>query len=234
MNNTVIMRVNLDPYKPLQLAVRDLMWFQRQHDKNYHHDIYVMPTMKRIQHLVNHINKYYHVQFKEHSATTNNQKQYKDTLSCLLSICGTLGFNPFKGADGAFGAIDISKYDRYAANMHFRDALCRITKALEGFDHIEDIDYRGVMQESLVVMMETLVTMAVYGFNGMAIVDEDLEGKTQKDKMQELLSDWYDNLVNIKLRHCFYDYFELETKNCQVSKDVRLAFARPRRPPQHK
>lgn len=110
-------------------------------------------------------------------------------------------------------------YDPYAALAHFNDALAMVTKALEGYDHIEDIDYRTVIQETLIVLVQTTLVLYTFGPQGIRTNTHDF-----KTSVQQLVVEWYCNLMAIKKRHCFYDYFEAEHyKNKTICK-IHRAF----------
>lgn len=222
---TTIIRVNVGKGEQLNATIRELMWFQRVHNKDYHQDIYHMPTMRQIQHHCNHLSKYFHAQFND-TGIIKEEAKFKDALACIFSMCAVLGFNPLKHMEcgGAFGNIDIHEYDRYGAPSHFRDALSKVIKAVEGYDHIEDIDYRGVVTTNLVILLKTTVTMGVYGYHGFNTVDEGIEGITPRDRKLELLNSWYSQLEKIKKKHCFYDYFEREHNRCDTIKYIHRCF----------
>lgn len=220
MSNSKTVIVNIDRKAAVKLTFVELMWYQHVHDKDYHHDIFVMPTMRRIQHLVNHISKYHRRNFNE----TNMERTthlYKDTLACIFSIAGTLGYDIGKGVvtGGVIQEITVPRFDNYAVYNHMTDALDNMTKAIEGFDHIENLNYRGILQENLITLLHCTLQMFAFGVCGRRKIEDNF-----CDEIEELIKQWYDNLESIKGRHAFNDYFSENHSKCKTYTKVRRAF----------
>lgn len=215
-----VIRIYVNPYAKWHLPLIDLQWYQHLHDKNYHHDVYVMQNMKRIQHLVNHISKYHRRNFNE--TDTNPEKHlYKDTIACIFSIAGTLGFDLTKVANEK--GMDIKTisdikpiFDDYAVYNHMNDALDNLTKALEGWDHIEDIDYRTVIKDNTLTLLLCTFQLYVCGVSGRKKTDIPYP-----ESVMSLLELWVNQLEVVKTKHCFHDYFHDELISNETYRNVR-------------
>ncbi len=202
------------------ITLLNLTWYQRMHDKNYHRDIYHMPTMQRIQHLVNHISKYHRREFNV-ASLNRNELLFKDTLACIFSIADALNVDLGKyiGDSGKVVSLTEPHFDIFASNRHMDVALGAMTKAIEGFDHIENINYREVLVTNLITLFNCTLQMFSKGVHGFRSV-----GSAFQEDVQELLEQWFNNLESIKERHCFNEYFhELDAKSTTFM-EVRQAF----------
>lgn len=135
------------------IFLRRLTWFQHQHDYHFHHDIAYLPKMKRFNHLVHHMNKYVSDRMRPNRC--------EDMLAVILSSAVTFNIdlnkviNTIHRHDGNVQPTDALIHfaaDRDVIENAYRVSLSNISKVIEGFDHIEDINYIGEIEKFLVTV----------------------------------------------------------------------------------
>ncbi|ADI96256.1 conserved hypothetical protein [Acinetobacter phage Ac42] len=133
----------------MNINILDLQFFQEMHDRRYHTDVYHLPLMRRVSHLHNHLTKY--------SATPNRMlSSYSDALACMLSISNALNVDLAKEMSKWSGQnvstlIDVPLMYRKTQLQNQLDmCIGKIAKIVEGGDHVETIDYRGELKETLI------------------------------------------------------------------------------------
>lgn len=133
----------------------ELQYFQELHDRQYHVDIYSKPLMGRLSHLLNHLNKYA-------SSDLRRQSSYEDSLACILSMANALNVNLANAVSKTTHQIvmDLShllrQYHKDVLMNRYRIALTNMTKLVEGFDHVESLEYR---EEFKVQIVEALIIL---------------------------------------------------------------------------
>lgn len=138
-------------------TIIDLQYFQELHDKRYHLDIYSKPLMTRVAHLHQHLVKY-------SSSEVKRNQTYPDALACVLSIANAINLNI------SFGFLSIEQsvtnlddipqvyHDDYLVEQ-YRIELGKLAKQLEGFDHVEPLEYRKQIGASIVTVLSILVQL---------------------------------------------------------------------------
>lgn len=139
------------------IPLLELQYFQELHDKRYHVDIYAKPLMGRLSHLVNHLNKYA-------ASDLRRQSSYEDALACILSMANALNLNLADAISDTTQQIVMNlsevprQYHKSVLLNRYRIALANMTKLVEGFDHVETLEYRedfkAAIVEALIVLSQ--------------------------------------------------------------------------------
>lgn len=198
----------------LDIKIIQLQWFQRCHDRNYHRDVYFMPTMKRLQHLHNHLVKYGNRQFSELD-WDNPVKLFADALACIFGMSDALNIR-IKAEDTDLFYKVKPKYDALATIHHYHETLGKMAKLLEGWDHLEDLNYRTDLTECINNLFHLVCQMWCCGVHGIKVKRHSYE-----DEMITLLKGWFDRLNNIQSKHVFHDYIVSEQKGNETYWYVR-------------
>lgn len=217
---TVFIQVN--PNAHWSLPILDLQWFQRCHDNHYHRDVYYMQTIPRIRHLHSHLVKYANRNFNELSEETN----FPDALACIFGIADALNMSISKQAEKlgykaeTIGEIEI-RTDPYAAYKHFQLHLAEMAKALEGWDHIEDIDYQTTLRNTTTVLFLLLFVIASRHTTGMK-----QQTRNRECENMILVKQWHDRLAFIKSKNEFHDYIADQYFKSDTLNNVRFCLQR--------
>lgn len=214
--------IQINPYAHWGLPILELQWFQRCHDNHYHRDVYYMQTIPRIRHLHNHLVKYANRNFNE----LNDETNFPDALACIFSMADALNMSISKQAEklgykaNTIGDIEIH-IDPYAAYKHFQMRLAEMAKALEGWDHIEDIDYQTVLRNTTTMLFLLLFVIARHNTTGMK-----QQTRNRECTNMVLMKEWHDRLAFIKSKNVFHkhiadQYFKSDTLN-----NVRICLQR--------
>lgn len=172
------------------IRMHDVMWFQHKHDQTYHHDIAVLPLMRRLSHLNHHLVKYIGRIQKFKVVGADVTKEITDSLICCISAISVLAIH----TDGK-SVIDFYMMGRELTEMELSMEIGRVSKAIEGFDHLESIDYRGELNEAWTNLFATFLAM-YYRSGGTKFI----------------ANSYYPRLIEIKERHPFHKYFVEEGK----------------------
>ena len=167
-----------------------VMWFQHVHDQNYHRDIAHMPMMQRVGHLNNHLVKYTTRYIKFSLTGTYAAVEIVDGIICCISALSSLHYNPMK--------LTLPEFFVNQRVMPVEETLTeigRISKILEGWDHLEDIDYRAELKESFCVVLASLLNIYYNHIGGCFITDA-----------------YEPRLNGIKQKHPFHNYMLGEGK----------------------
>lgn len=175
------------------LKMIDLQWFQNMHDRNFHHDVWIMSNMKRLGHLNNHLVKY--TQGMPRSST------WVDMLACTLSIANTFNLS-FTRMYNSIGYLVEDMEDvpfTYNDNVEILDAemkqvLQRIAKLVEGWDHIESIQYRQELEIVLPKLLSLICQRAL-------LVSPQIS-------LREFYTQYFERLRSIQRNHMFYNYYQ--------------------------
>lgn len=187
----------------------DLMFYQYLHDKNYHHDIYVLNRKARLNHLVHHLHKY-------NNAGIKPAMWLEDMLACILSLAGTMNLHLDKVLGGLhhceINTIEDIKplYATEVVNVKVDEYLRLLSKTMESLDHVEDFDYNG----SLRIAISNLFIL-VFQLN---IVENGSNN-------YRLVQRWMQRLESIKTKHCFHDYFNENLRGgCETYVRMRVEY----------
>ena len=136
-----------------------VMWFQNCHDKYYHTDIYNLPMMRRLNHLNSHLVKYMS-KYNKYLLTGAQQKELiVDGIICCISALCALHYNPQRAT-----VADFFVGQRILSIEEIDVEIGRIAKVLEGWDHLEDINYREELKKSFAMIAASLLN--IYYLNG--------------------------------------------------------------------
>lgn len=160
--------------------LEEIQWKQLQHDETYHKDIWLLTVQQRITHMVLHLSKYSSkltiAAFKEDSEVL--QKTVIDALIIVFSssnifnklLC-EIALSPLE-AD----ATEINKLAEYLYKSqkfdHFNPATSlslsvleqtgKMCKVVESLDHLESVEFRGSIIDSLISLFRNLLAFAYY------------------------------------------------------------------------
>lgn len=187
----------------------DLMFYQYLHDKNYHHDIYVLNRKARLNHLVHHLHKY-------NNAGIKPAFWLEDMLACILSMAGTMNLHLDKELGNLFHTEvkvinDITPL--YATEIIYAkidEYLRLLSKTMESLDHVENFDFNG----SLRVAISNLFILT-FQLNLLEIGSNNYH----------LVQRWMQRLEMIKTKHCFHDYFNEGLRaHCNTYVEMRVQY----------
>lgn len=138
-----------------------LQYFQELHDKQYHFDIYSKPLIDRLSHLFKHLVKYSSTELKRVST-------YPDALACVLSMANVLNMDISKELEKdnqiAY-SIDTVRpvFHKDILIEQYSFALGQMAKVLEGYDHVEPIEYKASLKDwvrrILIVLLQIRVDL---------------------------------------------------------------------------
>lgn len=199
------------------LSLIKLQWFQYMHDKNFHHDVYIMPNMKRLGHLTNHLVKY--------TQGMPRPSTWVDMLACTLSIANTfnLSFTRMYNAVG-YMVEDIQDVpftfndSTEILESEMKNVLQRIAKLVEGWDHIESIQYRQELEIVLPKLLSLICQRALKS-------DPELS-------LREFYSLYFARISSIQSNHMFCKYFYETMMKSSSYADV-VEFFKPKPFPIH-
>lgn len=186
-------------------------WYQYLHDRDYHHDVYVMPIMKKVSHLTHHLIKY------NHGLKPDNY--HADTLACLLSMAGALNISLTKSftkmeLDIKFINGLVPYYINDRIDVLIGDNLKILSKSIEAWDHIEKYDYRDQIEKAICSLMILNFQSFMVSFGNKPNIEES---------SIELFSVWFKRLNDIKQNHVFYKYHhDSQLKNPTYRKIVEF------------
>ena len=171
----------------------DLQYFQELHDRRYHVDIHSLPLMRRIAHLHNHLVKYA-------SSDVKRTQTYPAAVACIFSIANALNFNISNGfgkvEQAVFTLDDVQQVYHVDQMMaQYRIQLGAFAKLVEGFDHVENLDYRARIQGVLMEILSILVQMYKYIDGGSGGV---------------LTTEYLTTIFELKKRHIFFCHYHPE------------------------
>ncbi len=189
--------------------VIDLMFYQYLHDKNYHHDIYVLNRKARLNHLIHHLHKY-------NNSGIKPAHWLEDMLACILSMAGTMNLHLDKELSKLLHTEvkeieDIkSLYATEVIDAKLDEYLRLLSKTMESLDHVEDFDFNGSLRESI-----TNLFLIVFQLN-------ILENRNSNF---DLIVSWMKRLEMIKVRHCFHSYFDSNLRGgCDTYVKMRVKY----------
>lgn len=162
-----------------------VMWFQYRHDQTYHSDIANMPVMQRLGHLNNHLVKYITKYIKFSITSTYAGVEVVDGIICCISALSSLHYNPQD--------LTIPEFFVKQRVMPIEETMMevgRISKILEGWDHLEDIDYRAELKESFCVVLASLLNIYYNNVGGCFVTEA-----------------YTPRLNGIKKKHPFHEFF---------------------------
>lgn len=171
-----------------------LMFYQHCHDKDYHHDIYILNRKARLNHLVHHLHKY-------NNAGIKPVMWLEDMFACLLSMAGTMNLHLDKEIEKLLhhkinDVKDITAlYAPEAIESKLDENLRLLSKTMESSDQkspLQQIDYNGTLRKCI---------------SELAIITFQLNTLKNEETNFELVCRYMKRLEMIKERHCFYDYF---------------------------
>lgn len=174
-----------------------LMFYQHCHDKNYHHDIYVLSRKDRLNHLIHHLHKY-------NNASIKPVNWLEDMLACILSMAGTMNIHLDRKLSAKLlkpisDVSDITKlFDDSILTNQLTDTLRSLSKSMESLDHVESFDYNTTIVDSIV-----LLTVIVFQLN---YVERNY--KIMEKANFDLVKRYLERLESIKTKHCFHEYHE--------------------------
>lgn len=184
----------------MQSITFDWQWRQYLHDEYFHRDIQNLKTEHAIAHYVQHFTKYIHkIQSQPNSSAVASllidmliiSMSAANRLNCRLS----LNRAP-------------SKTIADAVHYHVSDcqaSVARMSKVLEGFDHLEDINYRESLTDTIKDISEH--TLSALLITGIESIEEALLAR----------------LVQVENRHIFVNHFHAEiAAKMQVPFDRRF------------
>lgn len=186
-----------------------LMFYQHCHDKNYHHDIYVLSRQRKLNHLIHHLHKY-------NNSSIKPANWLEDTLACVLSMATAMNMHldhelsrkllvPIKEVKDI-----VPFYNAELVPTIFTDKMRLLSKTMESLDHVEDFDFNGTLREcivDIVILVFQLHDMETQGNN------------------EHLVQMYMLRLDVIKTRHCFHEYFDLELRKAHSSYvDLRIKY----------
>lgn len=172
--------------------LRDLMFYQHCHDKNYHHDIFILSRQKRLNHLIHHLHKY-------NMAAVKPAHWIEDMFACLLSMAGTMNMHLSQeiGKMLFCKVVKISDITNlYAAEIihtKLNDNLRLLSKTMESLDHVEVFDFNRTLLNCI-----TELTIITFQLNAL---------ENEEDNWY-LVQRYMKRLDMIKERHCFHEYFD--------------------------
>lgn len=214
--------IQFNPNAHWSLPILDLQWFQRCHDNHYHRDVYYMQTIPRIRHLHNHLVKYANRNFNEFHENTS----FPDALACIFSIADALNMSISKQAEklgykaNTIGDIEIH-IDPFAAYKNFQIRLAEMAKVLEGWDHIEDIDYQTTLRNTTTMLFLLLFVIARHATTGMR---EQTHNRENSNMI--LVKQWYDRLAYIKSKNVFHEHIADQYFTSDTLNNVRIRLQR--------
>lgn len=202
--------------QPTAISIHDIVWYQKQHDSHFHQDIAYLPLMKRMSHLTHHLNKYV-------SAIDNVRDHlYEDLLATVISMAGALNMSLSKHLSNIYGArityiTEVTPL--YSDNLLIQQLklhISHMSKTIEGFDHLEAIQYRQEMETTtaqlfLLALQLNHRTLQLGGSNYQAVfkIDSDVE-KALFNNHQALNTivfiNYHKRLQGIRLKNPFYQY----------------------------
>lgn len=173
------------------LPLIKLQWYQELHDKHFHRDVWVMSNMKRLSHLSSHLVKY--------TQGMPQPNTWVDMLACTLSIANTfnlsftrmyvrLGYHAQCIQDVPFtfnNSLEILESE-------MKNVLQRIAKLVEGWDHIETIQYRQELENVLPKLLSLICQRAL-------LANPELT-------LREFYGAYFDRLTGVQSNHMFYAY----------------------------
>lgn len=182
----------------------DLQYFQEMHDRRYHPDIHGKPLMVRVAHLHQHLVKY-------SSSDVKRNQTYPDALACIFSIANALNLNITYGYMQLEENIDT--LDDFTKIYHddrlveqYRIEMGKLAKLLEGFDHVESLDYRKLVCTALLRVLSILIQL------------NQMDGNTPTS----LGRDYLKTIFKIKARNIFYCHYHTEDYNTPVYRSLHL------------
>lgn len=135
------------------MRLLDLTWYQRQHDQNYHHDVWIMPAMGKISHLTHHLNKY----ITRIGVDKNAEIDIFVTVLSMSTVFPTnLGTVIASKLSRPVTTIDqvepLFNPDESTIQHQLRVHVSHLSKLVEGFDHIESINYREQINSTIAML----------------------------------------------------------------------------------
>lgn len=191
----------------MNLELLSLQWYQETHDRLFHRDIYTMQRVPRINHLVHHMRKYL-------TAYKSGEYRLNDMLAVALSLANVMPTNLSKRISKIQGELVVNVeslkpyYTQSAESLiSILDVeLSNFSKLIEGFDHIESLDYNGGFNTGATDVFMLVIQLCV-----------DVKVKTMPDAdfktvVIELIKDYHTHMTNLKKRNPFYDYLNVEMR----------------------
>ena len=183
------MVIDLNPKYDLEIT--RLMWFQECHNRYYHQDIYHLQLMPTLNHFYKHIMKYHS---RIESARLMEQDYNHiiiDGLICCISALSTLRYNPMRTYKNDYKGSTFHDLNMEAVMPRWDDLTrigVRIGKALEGFDHLEDINYRQTLCAAFTDMF--LVHWGLWLSNGNKSFIRPYVARLQEIKRNNIFHDY--------------------------------------------
>ena len=176
----------------------DVLWYQHRHDAVYHRDIHHMQLMSKLSHLNHHLVKYFTRIRKFQVAHVINMKDIVDACVCCLSALSALGVR----SDGK-SLVEFVVQQRTLTEDEIIFEIGRISKVIEGFDHLESINYRAELNECFSNLLSSFIT-CYYRNGGICFINDH----------------YIPRLTEIKQKNPFHEHF-LEEERVPMTIETR-------------
>lgn len=133
-----------------------LQWQQRQHDIAYHSDIWQLPPARSLTHMTLHQAKY--LGALSAALGGDDASAIKKTMTDAFII--TLATANILNQDMTRYLVATEQLDTTAALGRYTQAVGRMAKACEAFDHAEDYPSRAVLAENNAEIFNVVMAIA--------------------------------------------------------------------------
>lgn len=154
---------------------------QREHDREFHQDIYTLPYPDRINHYTLHFTKYVgrlsHEYTDEEQLESQLEKTLADSFIVSIAAANTLSLDIEENLSDMFGleAVDIEDWcnqlNQSGETMsskeiqewwfeHMAAPAGHMANALESLDHMESVNVRDILEENTVEIISILLIVA--------------------------------------------------------------------------
>lgn len=138
---------------------------QREHDRNFHADIHILPVHQKVNHMVLHFAKYSGLMAEHEDEKEFYNKVLIDVFIISLSLANILNLNLTKAFEASENNFSESLTSlRSIAFVRKKTAIYagRMAKACESIDHLENYPFRTELQNNLVEMCGLVMNAADY------------------------------------------------------------------------
>ncbi|WEV50095.1 hypothetical protein OZX61_12080 (plasmid) [Acinetobacter sp. ESL0695] len=164
----------------------ELQWKQKQHDKRYHEDIWILSVQNRAKHMILHLNKYSGKFFE--SLRENNLEKLEghviDAMIINFSYANIFQVPISRNYEKKININDLNQLInsfKTTNNKHILDMVIdfaisvgKMSKTIESLDHVEQHNYRENLNQYVFDIQDTLFSVCAY------LTLSDIEKKIEK------------------------------------------------------
>lgn len=152
----------------------ELQWKQKQHDKRYHEDIWILSVQNRAKHMILHLNKY-SGRFFEDLRENNLEKLEMHIIDAIIinfSYANIFQVPISKNYENFNTINNLNELIKLYKNSNSKDILNiaidfaisvgKMSKTIESLDHVEQHNYRENLNQYVFDIQDTLFSLCAY------------------------------------------------------------------------